>query len=65
MAVADVFDALTSKRPYRDPSSPEEAFDIIEEGIGRHFDGEVVAAFKKYFFRTRGNGGTTAAGKEG
>jgi putative two-component system response regulator len=46
-AIADVFDALTSKRPYRDPLSLEEAFSIIEAGRGSHFDPEVVDAFFK------------------
>jgi len=56
MAVADVFDALTSHRPYRNPSSPEEAFAILDQGIGSHFDGEVVVAFKRYFFQRREGG---------
>jgi HD-GYP domain-containing protein (c-di-GMP phosphodiesterase class II) len=53
MAVADVFDALTSQRPYRSPSTPEEAFAVLEEGVGKHFDGEVVAAFKRYFYKKK------------
>ena len=56
MAVADVFDALTSHRPYRNPSSPEEAFAFLEEGVGKHYDGEVVAAFKRFFFREKMKG---------
>lgn len=45
-AIADVFDALTSKRPYRmQPFSLEEAFNYIKEGRGRHFDPKVVDAF--------------------
>ena len=51
VAVADVFDALTSQRPYRNPASPEEAFAFLEDGVGKHYDGEVVAAFKRFFFR--------------
>jgi len=53
MAVADVFDALTSERPYRKPSTAEEAFAMLEQGIGKHFDGEVVAAFKRYFYKAQ------------
>ncbi|MDH7499123.1 MAG: two-component system response regulator, partial [candidate division NC10 bacterium] len=53
MAVADVFDALTSERPYRKPSTAEEAFALLEQGIGKHFDGEVVAAFKRYFYKAQ------------
>jgi HD-GYP domain-containing protein (c-di-GMP phosphodiesterase class II) len=44
-AVADVFDALTSSRPYKAPMSCSEALEILEYGRGRHFDPEVVALF--------------------
>lgn len=42
MAVADVFDALTSKRPYKDEFSMDRAFAIIEEGKGTQFDPRLV-----------------------
>jgi len=45
MAVADVFDALVSKRPYKEPYSFEEAISIIEEESGTHFDPQVAKAF--------------------
>ena len=45
MAVADVFDALVSKRSYKDPFSFEKAMDIIREGSGSHFDPYVAGAF--------------------
>ena len=45
MAVADVFDALVSKRYYKDAFSLEKAFSIIEEESGTHFDPDVVNAF--------------------
>ena len=45
VAIADVFDALTSKRPYKDPFSVEKSFAIIKEGRGTHFDPDVVDAF--------------------
>ncbi len=45
VAVADVFDALTSKRVYKDAYPVEEARKIIEEGSGNHFDPEIVEAF--------------------
>jgi putative two-component system response regulator len=45
VAVADVFDALTSARPYKRPWSNEEAADLIKSEAGRHFDPEIVAAF--------------------
>jgi putative two-component system response regulator len=46
MAVADVFDALCSARPYKVPFSTGAAADFIVAGSGRHFDPEVVAAFQ-------------------
>lgn len=45
MAVADVFDALVSKRSYKAGFPIEKAFAIIEEGIGTHFDPLVARAF--------------------
>ena len=45
MAVADVFDALVSKRPYKDGFPFEKAMSIILEGSGSHFDPNVVRAF--------------------
>ncbi|MDO5563497.1 MAG: HD domain-containing phosphohydrolase [Synergistaceae bacterium] len=46
MAVADVFDALVSKRSYKEPFTLDKAEDIIIEGSGTHFDPDVVEAFK-------------------
>ncbi len=45
MAVADVFDALVSRRSYKEPFSIDKALDIIREGSGSHFDPLVVKAF--------------------
>jgi putative two-component system response regulator len=45
MAVADVFDALISKRVYKPAFSVEKSVEIIQEGRGTHFDPEVVDAF--------------------
>jgi putative two-component system response regulator len=45
VAVADVFDALTSERPYKKAWPIEEAKDFIEKGAGSHFDPECVNAF--------------------
>jgi PAS domain S-box-containing protein len=44
-AVVDVWDALTSDRPYRPAWSKEKALDYIREQAGKHFDPEVVSAF--------------------
>jgi len=45
MAVADVYDALISKRHYKDAMSHEKAVEIITEGHGNHFDPKIVDAF--------------------
>lgn len=47
IAVADVYDALTSVRPYRKPSSPTEVLEYIMGGSGTAFDVEIVEAFLK------------------
>jgi putative nucleotidyltransferase with HDIG domain len=49
IAVADVYDSLTSDRPYRKAMSPFEARDIILKGSETEFDPKVVAAFQKAF----------------
>lgn len=43
--VVDVFDALMSKRPYKEPLLLEEALKILRDGAGKHFDYAVVNAF--------------------
>ena len=45
MALADVYDALISKRVYKPPMPNEKAVAIIREGRGAHFDPDVVDAF--------------------
>lgn len=45
MAVVDVFDALMTKRPYKTAMPQEQAFAIIAEGSGTHFDPEIVGVF--------------------
>ena len=45
MALADVYDALVSKRVYKDAIPHQQAIDIISEGRGKHFDPEIVDAF--------------------
>jgi putative two-component system response regulator len=48
VAVADVYDALTSKRPYREALSDPEAIAKIDAGIGTQFDPKVVAALHRW-----------------
>jgi putative two-component system response regulator len=45
MAVADVYDALISKRVYKDGMSHEKAMTIMIEGRGTHFDADILDAF--------------------
>ena len=45
VALVDVYDAITSKRCYKDAFSHEKAMDIIYEAKGKHFAPDVVDAF--------------------
>ena len=47
MAIADVYDALISKRPYKPPFTHEEGVSFIARNKGTHFDPDVVEAFLK------------------
>jgi putative two-component system response regulator len=49
MAVADVFDALMCRRPYKEPLPPEEVRRQIAGQRGRHFDPDMVDAFVAVF----------------
>ncbi len=49
MAIADVYDALVSERCYKKAIPPEEAFKIIQDGMGIHFD----PMLNYYFLRCR------------
>jgi HD-GYP domain-containing protein (c-di-GMP phosphodiesterase class II) len=44
-AIADVFDALTSRRPYKEPLSFEETMQILESGRSKHFDPALLDHF--------------------
>lgn len=45
LALGDAYDALTSRRPYKEPFSHEVSKDIIVKASGSHFDPEIVDAF--------------------
>ena len=47
-AVADVFDALTSDRPYKNAFSNEDAFRILSEDAGSHFDPYLIEIVKRH-----------------
>ena len=49
IAVADYFEAITSKRHYRDPMPLDKAFQMLQEKSGRYFEKEVVDAFLNHF----------------
>jgi len=49
LSVADVYDSLTSDRPYRKAMSPFEAKEVIEKGAGKDFDPKVVESFMAAF----------------
>ena len=49
IAVADFFEAITSKRHYRDPMPFDVAFRLLREESGVHFDSKVVEAFMRYY----------------
>jgi HD-GYP domain-containing protein (c-di-GMP phosphodiesterase class II) len=52
-AVVDVWDALTSDRPYRNGISQSEAWDFICSQSGKQFDPEAVQAFEKSFIQIK------------
>jgi len=48
-ALADTFDALTSKRPYKDPYPSEVTYEILKKEKGRHFDPDILDIFISNF----------------
>lgn len=42
MAIGDVYDALTTKRPYKQPFTHKEAMEIIIKGKGTSFDPKII-----------------------
>ncbi len=45
VAISDVFDALTTSRPYKDPWPHEKAFKLIQDEAGHHFDPDLARCF--------------------
>ncbi|MDR0596125.1 MAG: response regulator [Clostridiales Family XIII bacterium] len=68
MAIVDVYDALISKRPYKEPFAPEVAERIINEGSGGHFDPKLVGVFNavagKFASLSRGDKERVSVGGE-
>ncbi|WP_192929614.1 HD-GYP domain-containing protein [Alkaliphilus serpentinus] len=52
-AIADVFDAVSSKRVYKDPSSFEDTVALINQGSGTHFDPQLVEVFNQSLDKIR------------
>ncbi|NLY88990.1 MAG: HD domain-containing protein [Firmicutes bacterium] len=70
MAIVDVYDALRSKRVYKDALTHEESLEIIKEESGKAFDPEIVAAFveiedkvKRVFLKYENSGAYAAEGR--
>lgn len=51
IAIADIFDALTSDRPYRRAMAPEEALEVLRRGAGTQFDPRLVEIFIRIYPR--------------
>jgi putative nucleotidyltransferase with HDIG domain len=49
LAVADFFEAITSKRHYREPMPLDIAFGLLEKGSGTDFDKKIIEAFMRYY----------------
>ena len=64
VAVADVFDAMSSYRPYRKGLPPKQAAREIKKGIGTQFSGSVVSAFLSVFEKDPELQGTDGAQKD-
>jgi cyclic di-GMP phosphodiesterase len=47
VAVADVFDALSVKRPYKEAWPPERVLATLDEGAGKHFEPRLIAIFRR------------------
>ncbi|CAN5890762.1 hypothetical protein BH24DEI2_BH24DEI2_22520 [soil metagenome] len=51
ISIVDVFEALTSRRPYRQPLPPEKALSYVRAGAAEQFDPKLVALFEKCYQR--------------
>ncbi len=49
VAIADTFDALTSRRPYKDPYPPEVVYEIMKKERGEHFDPHILDLFIDHY----------------
>ena len=52
-AIADVFDALTSRRPYKEPFDFDTTMEEMEKNVNTHFDPELFTTFKAFIYNHR------------
>lgn len=52
-AIADVYEALTAQRPYREPMSPQTALAILDKGDGTEFDSEMLECWRQLILKTQ------------
>jgi putative two-component system response regulator len=64
LCAADTFDALTSKRAYRDPMAPHDALDHLSVDAGKHFDPDVYDALVRVIKRRSTGGMATSDGED-
>ena len=64
LAVADVFDALSTVRPYRHALTTPEVFSIMDRDDGRGFDSECLEALRNVAERFGGGEGSEGNGKQ-
>ena len=60
ISLSDIFDALTSHRPYREALSKKEALKVLEELIGTSFDKRIFISFLSYLRREESSEGETS-----
>jgi HD-GYP domain-containing protein (c-di-GMP phosphodiesterase class II) len=63
IAVADFFEAVTSKRHYREPMPVDVAIQLLSDGIGKHFEKKIVEAFVRHLKKTDSLNRDESAGK--
>ena len=51
IAIADVYDAMRSKRSYKNSAARDEAFNFLIDNAGTHFDSAILDKFKSIYFR--------------
>jgi HD-GYP domain-containing protein (c-di-GMP phosphodiesterase class II) len=51
ISISDVFEALTSQRPYRQPLLPQQALEYLKQKSGTHFDPQLILSFERCFER--------------